>query len=189
MQAMGNGPTTPVEQITELGEQILEKLITAGITTVEELADMTPEQLEEVPGIGEKTVEKISTAVRHYFGHYEEGEERPVVLEAASESSVAFVEGTQEDSVAKDPNELSSGVETPEELLAEQAGSGEASEVANLSTEDIAAIEELNSANDGFSDADNREAGIELDNDTIDQLVDEAQEVSDEGIDEGHDRG
>ena len=77
MQAMSGGPTTPIEQVTELGEQILEKLIAAGITTVEELADMTPEQLEEVPGIGEKTVEKISTAVRHYFGHYEEGEERP----------------------------------------------------------------------------------------------------------------
>ena len=33
---------------------------------------MTPEQLEEIPGIGEKTLEKISTAVRHYFGQYEE---------------------------------------------------------------------------------------------------------------------
>ena len=78
MQAMGGGVTTPVEQITELGESVLEKLITAGITTVEELADMTPEQLEEIPGIGEKTLEKISVAVRHYFGQYEEGEERPV---------------------------------------------------------------------------------------------------------------
>ena len=188
MHAMGNGPTTPVEQISELGEQILEKLITAGITTVEELADMTPEQLEEVPGIGEKTVEKISTAVRHYFGHYEEGEERPVVVQAASETS-APNEGSEESTLAKDPNELSSGVETPEEILAKQAGSGEAAEIANLSAEDLAALEELNSANDGFSDADNREAGIELNNDAIDELVDESQEVSDEGIDEGHERG
>src|SRR6185437_16097099 len=49
MTAMGGGPTTPIEQITELGESILEKLIAAGITTVEGLADMTPEQLEEIP--------------------------------------------------------------------------------------------------------------------------------------------
>ena len=35
---------------------------------------MTPEQLEEIPGIGEKTLEKISVAVRHYFGQFEEGE-------------------------------------------------------------------------------------------------------------------
>jgi len=194
MHAMGGGPTTPVENITELGEQILEKLITAGITTVEELADMTPEQLEEVPGIGEKTVEKISTAVRHYFGQYEEGEERPgaletqerpVVLEAASEPE-ALTESPEEDAMAV---ETTSGTETPEEIFAEQAGSGSAHEVANLSTEDIAAIEELDSASDGFSDADNREAAIERNNDAVDELANQSQEVSDEGIDEGHDRG
>jgi len=79
---------------------------------------------------------------------------------------------------------------TPEELLAEQAGTGEAREVANLSTEDFIDAEELDSATDAFSDADAREERIELDNDAIDELVDEAQEVSDEGIDsDGHDRG
>lgn len=67
MQAMAGPVTTPIEQVTELGEGTIQKLITAGITTVEGLADMTPEQLEEVPGIGEKTLEKIGTAVRHYF--------------------------------------------------------------------------------------------------------------------------
>src|SRR5271167_1177568 len=76
MQGMGGGPTTAIEQVSELGESIIQKLVTAGITTVEALADMTPEQLEEIPGIGEKTLEKISVAVRHYFGEYEPGEER-----------------------------------------------------------------------------------------------------------------
>ncbi len=75
MQALAGGPTTPIEQVSELGESIIQKLVTAGITTVEALADMTPEQLEEIPGIGEKTLEKISVAVRHYFGHFEEGED------------------------------------------------------------------------------------------------------------------
>jgi len=75
MQALTGGPSTPIEQVTELGEGIIQKLVAAGITTVESLADMTPEQLEEVPGIGEKTLERISVAVRHYFGHFEEGEE------------------------------------------------------------------------------------------------------------------
>src|SRR5580700_2021017 len=79
---MSGGPSTPIEQVTELGEGIIQKLVVAGITTVEALADMTPEQLEEIPGIGEKTLEKISVAVRHYFGQYEEGEERPVVAGA-----------------------------------------------------------------------------------------------------------
>ncbi len=75
MQALTGGPSTPIEQVTELGDGIIQKLVAAGITTVEALADMTPEQLEEIPGIGEKTLEKISVAVRHYFGHFEEGEE------------------------------------------------------------------------------------------------------------------
>ena len=54
---------------------------------------MTPEQLEEIPGIGEKTLEKIATAVRHYFGEYEEGEERPAAVLAEGAESVAE-EGT-----------------------------------------------------------------------------------------------
>jgi N utilization substance protein A len=76
MTGMSGGPTTAIEQVSELGETIIQKLVAAGITTVEALADMTPEQLEEIPGIGEKTLEKISVAVRHYFGEYEPGEER-----------------------------------------------------------------------------------------------------------------
>jgi transcription termination/antitermination protein NusA len=75
MQDLTGGPHTPIEQVTELGDGIIQKLVAAGITTVETLADMTPEQLEEIPGIGEKTLEKISVAVRHYFGQFEEGEE------------------------------------------------------------------------------------------------------------------
>jgi len=183
MQAMGGGPTTPVEQISELGESILEKLIAAGITTVEELADMTPEQLEEIPGIGEKTLEKISVAVRHYFGQYEEGEERPVVavVEPAETTDKAALEGTEESSLDK----------TPEEILAAEAGeSGKVAEVRNTSAEELADAEDEDSDSDALSDADAREEKIEMDNDTVDSLVNESQEVSDEGIDnEENDRG
>src|SRR5216683_1540630 len=174
MQAMSGGPTTPIEQVTELGEAVLEKLIAAGITTVEALADMTPEQLEEVPGIGEKTVEKISVAVRHYFGQYEEGEERPepTVSPVAAESEPSSME------------------KTPEAILAEEAGAGRAREVNTVSTEDIADREEAESTSDAFSENDAREERIEQNNDTVDRLVNDSQEVSDEGIDsDGHDRG
>jgi N utilization substance protein A len=190
MQAMGGGPTTPVEQITELGETILEKLIAAGITTVEELADMTPEQLEEIPGIGEKTLEKISVAVRHYFGQYEEGEERPVAaVEAAAE--VPSVETAEEPAAEGSEAAEGSREKSPEEILvAEASAAGEAEEVRGLSAEEIAAAEDAGSESDAFSDADAREEAIELDNDAVDSLVNESQEVSDEGIDDGgHDRG
>ncbi len=97
MQAMAGATATPIEQVSELGDSIIQKLVAAGITTVEALADMTPEQLEEIPGIGEKTLEKISVAVRHYFGEYEEGEERPAeALAAPAEGGAAGSETAAE---------------------------------------------------------------------------------------------
>jgi len=89
MTGFSSGPATPIEAVSELGESIIQKLVAAGITTVEALADMTPEQLEEIPGIGEKTLERISVAVRHYFGQYEEGEVNP---NAAAELSPSETE-------------------------------------------------------------------------------------------------
>jgi N utilization substance protein A len=183
MAAMGGGATTPIEQVTELGDSILEKLIAAGVTTVEALADMTPEQLEEIPGIGEKTLEKISVAVRHYFGQYEEGEVRPVVAahEPAETAEEAALEGSETESEEK----------TPEEILAADASAvGAVAEAKNTSAEAIADAEEADSESDALSDADAREEKIELDNDAVDSLVNESQEVSDEGVDENeHERG
>ena len=190
MQAMTGGPSTPIEQVTELGESVMEKLIAAGITTVESLADMTAEELGEVPGIGDKTVEKIAVAVRHYFGQYEEGEERPVP--APTEPILAKGEEAIAAAAASDEagDEVHSMTATPEEILAAQASdSGEAEEVNDFSTEDIAAVEDAVSDSDANDANDAREEGIELDNDTVDELVDQAQEFSDEGIDEGRDRG
>jgi N utilization substance protein A len=67
MSAMAADTRTPIESVPGLGDAVVEKLVAAGITTVEQLADMTPEQLEEIPGIGEKTVEKIAECVGSYF--------------------------------------------------------------------------------------------------------------------------
>jgi N utilization substance protein A len=189
MQAMGGGPSTPIEQVVELGDSVMEKLIAAGITTVEALADMTAEELSEIPGIGEKSVEKISVAVRHYFGQYEEGEERPVPAEPAlveGEEAVAAAAASDESG-----DEVHSMISTPEEILAAQAAdAGTAEEVSEFSAEDIVAAEDALSLNDANDVNDAREAGIEIDNEIVDDLVDQAQEVSDEGIDnEGKDRG
>ncbi len=223
MQALSGGPQTPIEQVTELGEAVLEKLIAAGITTVEHLADMTAEELGEVPGIGEKSVEKISVAVRHYFGQYEEGEARPAqpVSElaatldnnTASDSSVAHEQPTEADGkaysgepeqepiegdvllLAADANELngadesdlterSSMSKTTEQILSEQAGMGQEAVEVDESADDLIAQEDVESQLDGFgSDADIREAGIEMDNQTVDDLAAQAGETSTETID------
>jgi N utilization substance protein A len=78
---------------------------------------------------------------------------------------------------------------TPEAILAEEAGVGRAKEINTLSTEDIADLEEAESTSDAFSENDAREERIELNNDAVDRLVNDSQEVSDEGIDDGNDRG
>src|SRR5579871_2370419 len=71
MASLVSQSATPLDRVSDLGEQLIQKLHEAGVTTVEALADMTPEQLEELPGVGPKTVEKISIAVNNYFSGLE----------------------------------------------------------------------------------------------------------------------
>jgi N utilization substance protein A len=187
---MGGGPSTPIEQVTELGEGVMEKLIAAGITTVESLADMTAEELSEIQGIGEKTVEKIAVAVRHYFGQYEEGEERPPAAQASAVAEPVLHPGEEAivASLASDQkgDPMRSMTSTPEQILAQQAGdAGLAREVSDFSTEDIAAAEDQMSEVDANDANDAREADIEMENEIVDQLVNQTQEVSEEGPDEG----
>ncbi len=190
MQAMSGGPTTPIEQITELGDTVMEKLIAAGITTIEALADMTEEELGEVPGIGEKSVERIASSVRHYFEALDaaanapaEGSatETPVPDAILAEGEEAVAAGAASDEAG---DEVHSMTRTPEEILAEQgAASGSVEEIDTLSTEDIAEAEDRQSRSDANDDADAREEQIEMDNDTVDTLVDQTDDVSSETID------
>src|SRR6476660_6974941 len=95
MSALVGNASTPLENVPGLGEGLIEKLSAAGVTTVEALADMTPEQLEAIEGIGPKTVEKISLAVNNYFSSLEAAEagapaaEGEAGAEPAAEASAA----------------------------------------------------------------------------------------------------
>jgi N utilization substance protein A len=60
-------PGTSLSELKGVGPKTIEKLESAGITSIEKLADMKPEQLVESPGIGEKMVEKIHQSVVAYF--------------------------------------------------------------------------------------------------------------------------
>jgi N utilization substance protein A len=143
MQALSGGPSTPIEQVSELGEGIIQKLVTAGITTVEALADMTPEQLEEIPGIGEKTLEKISVAVRHYFGQFEEGEEGHVPM-AVEGVETAVSEEAREAVLETDQAEAENSADVIKE--AEQVEAAE--DETEVSTEAEAAIEDVPDADE-----------------------------------------
>ncbi|HWF93015.1 MAG TPA: transcription termination factor NusA [Terriglobales bacterium] len=110
--------STPLENVPDLGEGIVEKLGAAGITTVEALADMTPEQLEDIEGIGPKTVEKISLAVNNYFASLE-----GVAAEASQESAIEEAAGEQ--SVGDAVEEIASGEGAVVEEIAASAEHGE----------------------------------------------------------------
>jgi N utilization substance protein A len=60
-------PGTPLSELQGLGPKTIEKIEAHGVSSIEKLADMTPEQLTEIPGIGDKMVEKIQLAVASYF--------------------------------------------------------------------------------------------------------------------------
>ncbi len=105
MAQLTSAVATPLESVEGLGEGVVEKLKGAGITTVEALADMTPEQLEAIEGIGPKTVEKISVAVNNYFAGLEGGE--TVALPENEGEVVAEPEASAVEEIAapEDPNQ------------------------------------------------------------------------------------
>jgi N utilization substance protein A len=110
---------TPLENVTAIGEGLIEKLREAGITSVEQLADMTPEQLEEIPGVGAKSIEKISVAVSDYF----------TSLETAAAAPAA---GTASDEVSAPEAQIDGDEGAPSEEYAEAAATGQAFEAEAL---------------------------------------------------------
>ena len=90
-----------------LADKVVERLIEAGIGTVEKLGSMTPEELAEIQGIGPKTIEAIQLAVNSYYAQFEE--------QAADEA---------EPGTAAEPPAEASGAEAAAEELAEPAPEG-----------------------------------------------------------------
>ncbi len=121
-------PGTPLTELKGVGPKTIEKLEVAGITSVEKLADMTPEQLVEIPGIGEKMVEKIHQSVAAYFEALE-AQALAAPEQNADAALEAGGEGTaQSPEKAEGPGEVQ---ETPEEGEPSEAPEvGEAPEIS-----------------------------------------------------------
>ncbi len=84
----------PISELAGLGDKTLAKLREHGIESVEQLAQMTPEDLMQIQGVGEKTVERIRRVVTDYFERDQSGEG------AAPEGSEAPAE-VQEGAIAE----------------------------------------------------------------------------------------
>jgi N utilization substance protein A len=133
-------PTTPLTALAGVGAKTIEKIEAAGITNVEKLAGMTPEQLMEIPGIGEKMVDKIYQAVnRFYEGGAEAAAAAPAgeTTEASAEGEAAPAEGEgtpAEGEAAAESGEVSAepaeSVASEEATQAETAGESETASTA-----------------------------------------------------------
>src|SRR5580700_10988293 len=140
-------PGTPLTELAGVGPKTVEKLEAHGVTSIEKLADMTPEQLVEIPGIGEKMVEKIRQSVGTYFEELEARQAAEAVAAAEAEAIAAAappaVEEAPVESVPAE-EESAAAVETTEEVVSEEPSvdEEETTEIAAVVDEPAAASEE-----------------------------------------------
>jgi transcription termination/antitermination protein NusA len=93
-----------------LAEEIAEKLIEAGVGTVEKLGAMTPEELVAIPSIEPEIVEKILVAVNSYYSQFEtasEIAEPPAGEEPVEAAQDASLEAAPE--ISEPPSEPTAG--------------------------------------------------------------------------------
>jgi N utilization substance protein A len=118
-------PATPLTALAGVGPKTIEKIEAAGITSLEQLAGMTPEQLMEIPGIGEKMVDKIYQAVNQFYESGGTAAAEGAAAETAPEGGAT--EETAEAVIAEGAEETVAPEEAP---ATEQASSEEAPSVA-----------------------------------------------------------
>jgi N utilization substance protein A len=138
MNSLVGNQTTSLDLISgELGEEVVAKLNEAGVSTVESLADMTPEELEAIPGIDAEVVERISVAVNNYFIALEAAQAAADAAQAVADAeaeAAANAEAATEAPVATEPAEAEAAeaeatvvaLEAPAEV--ELAAEGEATD-------------------------------------------------------------
>jgi N utilization substance protein A len=107
MAALVN-PPEPVSALIAygLGEELAAKLAGAGVTIIDKLGEMTPEQLQEIPGIDPEMVENIRDSVTAYYSQFEEA--APAAQEATESDSETMPPAQELDS-APDTQEPATG--------------------------------------------------------------------------------
>jgi transcription termination/antitermination protein NusA len=123
---------TPLTVLAGVGPKTIEKIEAAGITSLEKLAGMTPEQLMEIPGIGEKMVDKIYQAVNRF---YESGDAAAAApAEAPAEGTEAAptpaAEGASEPASEAAPAPVAEGTSEPASGASAEPGAESAAQPA-----------------------------------------------------------
>jgi N utilization substance protein A len=125
-------PGTPLAELKGVGPKTIEKIEAHGVTSIEKLADMTPEELTAIPGIGEKMVEKIQLAVAAHFQSLERqqsGEAAPPAEELEEQPGEAAELASEEQATEESPaGEEFRDVNAEQAAPASDEASSEASE-------------------------------------------------------------
>jgi N utilization substance protein A len=111
-------PGTALTELAGVGPKTIEKLEAAGISSIEKLADMTPEQLVEIPGIGEKMVEKIHQSVAAYFEALETAAAAPPEAVGVAEGDGAVAETETEVAAEEEAASVDEATEEATEQVA-----------------------------------------------------------------------
>jgi N utilization substance protein A len=142
LEAQMTALTAPGTALTELegvGPKTIEKIEAAGITSIEKLADMTPEELVAIPGIGEKMVEKIHQSVTAYFEALDARQAAEAAEAAANPPAEADVSPSEEPVADEPAPEIALEDETADDVVArearEAAAAAKASETSETETE------------------------------------------------------
>ncbi len=143
LEAQMTALTAPGTALTELegvGPKTIEKIEAAGITSIEKLADMTPEELVAIPGIGEKMVEKIHQSVTAYFETLDARQAAEAAEAAANPPAEAEVSPSEEPVADEPAPEIALEDETADDVAAREAreaakAAAAASESSEIETE------------------------------------------------------
>ena len=111
-------PGEPLSVLIEYGlsESMAEKLVEAGVGTIEKLGGMTPEELQEIPGVDPQMVESIRDNLTGYYAQFEEGGapvQPPDVQEVEEAEAPAAEPPAIEETVGPDVHEVEETAEPP----------------------------------------------------------------------------
>ena len=140
----------PVSDLKGLGDKTVEKLREHNVETVEQLAQMTPEDLMQIQGIGEKTVDRIRRVVTDYFER-DQAAASEAEAETSSEEDASVTAATQEVSQEPSALETAGNEESPVEEDMEAAVSEPAAEVEEKVEAEAGMIADQSLASDDAS--------------------------------------
>ena len=120
----------PITDLEGLGGKTVERLRGAEIETVEQLAQMTPEELMQIQGIGDKTIDRIRRVVTDYFEKGQEAIEQAALEEEEEEVSLENLTAASEteESVPETEESVPEAEESVPETEEQASEAGEAAE-------------------------------------------------------------